>query len=165
MPKPSSRLDLFVVPDEVDAAPDVAALDAIGLAHGWWTAQGGHGPQATDLVEGGFVRRLLHADPQPRLYANQQGGFSVRCPGCDALVVRAFSAAVETWRAGGERQMTCPTCGAAFALEEASFRPDAAFARVALHLGDVGSYGLQPGAASAIASVWGPIRWIGRRTW
>jgi hypothetical protein len=166
LPKPSSRLDLLVVPADPDHVAPVDVVRDLGRARGWWDDDGAPGPAADALVAGGFRAARLEVLDRARLFANQQGGFAVACPACGAPVVRAFEAAVRGWRdATGPRALACPACGAVTALEALAFRPDAAFARTVLHLADVGAAEVRPDAREAIAAAWGAIRVVGRRTW
>lgn len=166
MVRPSSRLDLAIVPVDPEASPARALVDDLGVARGWWTRDGDRGPEGAALGVGTFRRAWTEAFERPRLLANQQGGFRVTCPGCGASVVADFQRALRAWREGtGPRRLACPACGQPWALEHLVFQPDAAFASVALHLDHVGHAFPDPAALAAVAGVWGPVRVVGRRTW
>lgn len=163
MPRPSSRLDLLLVPPD-DAPHDPAPLDALGQAQGWWTADGMPGPSASALVEGGFVRRAVEPDPgTPRLVANHQGGFRVACPACGTSIVPTFQRALTAWRAGAAREATCPSCGWTGDLADLAFAPAATFARTVVRIADVGDARLSSDAHERITSAWGPFRVIAQR--
>jgi hypothetical protein len=166
MPRPSARLDLIVVSAvvEIDAASIAPGWWALGQAQGWWTGDGRSGPSAAELVEGGFVAARLHVEARPRLWANQLGGFQVRCPTGGEPVISAFTKAIGAWRDGGPRVLSaCPACGALHPLEALDYRPPAAFAQLAVELIDVADGGLRPEAERLWASHGGLIRVIGRR--
>lgn len=164
MPRASGRLDLIVARQPPEAGAEVAdALEALGRARGWWDEHGHAGPHADALVPGGFVAARAQATAREALVANQQGGFSVRCPACAAPVARAFGLAVEAHRHGGERSFVCPACAATHDLVAADVRPPAAFTRFALHLMDVMSAEIRPDALAAIGAVLGSVVVIGRR--
>lgn len=138
MPHPSHRLDLYLVPTEPDRPPpaDSAALWADLASRGWVDERGFAGLRAEELVAGGFVRARLDHPGEPVLYGNQQGGFRARCPACAGGVVRALGAALASWRAGGDRKVTCATCGVQTPLEGVDFQPAAHPARWAFVLAD-----------------------------
>lgn len=159
MPLPSHRLDLAIVPggDRLDrAAVDGLVADLVG--GGVFSDDGLPGPHATDLVSGGFVRWRVDDPGRVVLYANQQGGFGVRCPACGANVVPAFNAA---WPGGSA--LTCGTCATTTALPALDFRPPAAFGPGALVLADVGAASLTVQGHARVAAALGSLRVIGRR--
>jgi hypothetical protein len=164
VPRASGRLDLIVARQPPEARGEVApALQALGRARGWWDDLGHAGPNADALVPGGFAAARSESSDREALVANQQGGFSVRCPACGAVITRGFSLAVEAHRRGGERVVVCPACGAVHDLVAADVRPPAAFTRFALHLMDVMSAEIQPDALAEIVAVLGSVVVIGRR--
>jgi hypothetical protein len=138
--RPSHRLDLLFVPTDPEAAPQDAALELLAQ----WTRealldeQGFAEAPAANAFGTRFLRAWVDAGPI-RLYANRQGGFRVACGHCAASVVPAFNDAMRTLRAGGPRNMTCPSCGQTQALETLRYAPKAAFGRLALVLSDVTS--------------------------
>lgn len=148
--RPSSRLELALVPRAADAPVEVGER----LRDGWLTEgvlgpDGGPGPRADDLVAGGFRGWRLDRPDRLTLYANRQGGFGVRCPVHDAPIVPAFVAA---WSRSRERDevpvVPCPACGETHPGAALRFRPDAAFGRWALQLWGVETAALAPGAAA-----------------
>ena len=80
--------------------PDALAFDALKRE---WTAEGriGSGAALDGLVQGGFRRLWLDLPGRLTLYANQQGGYYVRCPATGQGIALAFSEAVQGWRRGG----------------------------------------------------------------
>ena len=135
---PSTRLDLVLLPEGPDTLIDGAAVWQRLVVGGVVHEDGRAGPGAPRLVEGGFVRAWLEHDDRGRFYGNQVGGFRVWCPGCRAPLAREFGAALEAWRAGGERSLGCLACGLDSDLAALAFAPAAGFGRVALRLADVG---------------------------
>lgn len=165
MPRASHRLDLALVPTEAARPPDRAAWEAL-LAR--WRAEGllvegRPGPRADALIPGGFARLWLDEPGRLTLYANQQGGYSARCPSCEALLTAAFSAALQRWREGGPDQLRCPACGLALPLARATLAPPGAFARFAVILADVSALEPEPDALRALEAALGPLRRILRR--
>ncbi len=166
MPRPGHRLDLLLLPEDPLRPLNGAALD--GLFAAWTRAglldpDGRPGPRASGLVEGGFGLLRLDAPGRLAFYANQVGGFAVACPECGASVVPAFNAAMTAWRAGGDRDLVCPACGAQRPLEALSFRPDAAFAHWAVVFADAAAPALTRSAQQALVGALGPLRPILRR--
>ena len=161
MPRASHRLDVLLVPTDPDRAGDAAAFAAVEAA---WRCAGhltaaGRGA----LVPGGFARLWFDAPGRVTLFANQQGGFRVTCPTQATNIAVAFSAAVESWRAGGPRALTCPACGARHPLEDATLAPPGAFARYAVVFADARSADPTPEARGALEAALGPLRVIARR--
>lgn len=159
MPRPRRRLDLLWVPDDPDRPLDAGAFSRLQErweARGWLA--GGPGAPA-----GGFRRLWLDQPEQATVYGNQVGGFQVRCPETGETVVAAFNAAVQAWRAGAERALACPSCGAAHPLEALTFRPPAALALGAVVLADVARPELAPAVRRELSAVTGPGRVILRR--
>ncbi len=165
MPRPSHRLDLYMMPTHPDRQVHDGEARAIlrqGEARGWWTPEGGPGEHAS-LVAGGMRRVRLERHTEVRFVGNQQGGFSVRCSACSALIVEAFSAAMTAWRRGGPRAVACQSCGAGQPLEHVLMRPEGGFARGWLHLADVGSSVVGRELSELVEATWGPTRVVGRR--
>lgn len=152
-----------MVPADPDARPAWSGAWETGIARGWWGADGWAGPQAGQLVGGGFVRVRREEGACPHFVANGQGGFQVRCPRTGAPVVEGFGSALTAWRDGGPRRLDCPACGEVHDLARLDFRPPAAFAWGVLHLADVGAAHLEEEAEAALSAVLGPIRVIARR--
>ena len=154
MPHASHRLDLVLLPVDPEAEPDRPAF--ADFANRW----SGRLEQA---IVGG-ARGLRLDDPgRVSLYANQQGGFRVRCPRSGENLASAFSAAVERWRSGAPRAMCCPACGEEHALEEITLIPPGGFARFAVVFVDAATLNLEPEPRAELESALGPLREIARR--
>lgn len=158
-PRARHRIDVLLVSEELEHEPDREAFAAV-LAG--WEASGR--VQDGSLIHGGFRRVWLDVPGYVALYANQQGGYYVRCPVTQGTVARAFSAAVQAWRAGAERQMRCPKCGQLHRLEDVVLAPPGAFARGAVVFSDAGSLDLGAGVQEELRAVLGASRVIVRRT-
>lgn len=158
----SHRLDLLILPRQPDRAPDAAAFAA--LIDGW-SARGcvapspgriGAGPAAEALLPGGFSALRLDLPARPALYANEQGGFRVPCPGCDAPLARALGPAFEGWRSGGPRRIACGACGRSQDLYAVEAVPPVGIALGAVIFMDVGGIELRPEALAALEATLGP---------
>jgi endogenous inhibitor of DNA gyrase (YacG/DUF329 family) len=165
MPHASHRLDLVLVPDDPEREPQVRAWPALRDA---WTARGWlrecrPGPESQALIVGGFERIWISLPGKVTLYANQQGGYRVACPRCQAPLVAEFARAHERYKEGGPRALDCPACGARVALEDLRFAPEAAFGRFAIALSDVHSLDLEPAAKAEIEAAFGKVRNVLRR--
>lgn len=165
MPYASHRVDLHLVPEDPDAAPAPgwSTLWARGVERGWWGADGEAGPDAAELVEGGFARASLEWARPMRFVANGLGGFHVRCPACAAPLARGWQEALAAWRAGGPRELVCPACGAPADLHHLDLRPPAGFFQVQLHLADVGRIVIPPSVRASLEAELGPLRPVARR--
>lgn len=163
MPRPTHRLDLYLVPRERPPPGAGTALLTALAALGVLTDGGGPGPRARELVAGGFGRVRFDDPGTEVLYANQLGGFRVTCPARGANVVPAFQAALQLWRAGGARSVACPECGAQHDLAELDFAPPAAFGFCALVVADAGDRVLRPDAAAEIEAALGRCVLVWRR--
>ncbi|MFT5679558.1 MAG: hypothetical protein ACI8RZ_000462 [Myxococcota bacterium] len=154
MPRPSHRVDLLFVPTSLTLVPDAAAFDALKQA---WTTEGriGAGADPDRIVLGGFRRLWLDLPGRLTLYANQQGGYYVRCPVDGGNIVPAFSAAVQGWRGGGGFSLTCTSCGALHSLDAVTLAPPGAFAQGAVVLSNVGGLTLAEGVAARLSAVLG----------
>ena len=150
MPRPGHRLDVMLVARPVDReVSDVVATRTVELLKSRVKAD----------VRGVRVDRR----DRPWLFANQQGGFHVRCPVDGMSVVVPFSRAWARYRDGkGERAMRC-LCGEQHLLEALDFLPMAAFGRVAVTLLDVSSARVVSGHEAAIEAVFGPFDVVARR--
>lgn len=133
--RPTHRLDIHLVPvDRTDAA-----LTAVGevwdtwVARGFLESSGQPGPSAGSLVDGGFVRARRDDPGAVVLYANQVGGFQVRCPECQTGLASEFRVKEAT---------ECPGCGGRFEVEQLDCRPAVARGRASLVLADVGHFEL-----------------------
>lgn len=162
MPRPSHRVDLLFLPADLTHAPDAAAFDALEQT---WTAEGRIGPGADRdaIVHGGFRRLWLDLPGRLTLYANQQGGYYVRCPVGGQSIVQTFSEAVQGWRRGGAFSLTCPACGACHALNAITLAPPGGFALGAVVLSNVASLELAADVRPRLVEVLGEIREVVRR--
>lgn len=154
MPFPGHRLDLIVVPRDVDTVPDAEIdarlLDVIRR-------------RAEEVVRGGFLTARIERPGRVILYANGQGGFRVRCPVGSDVVTDAFARALTAWRVGGSRAMRCPACDATHPLEELGYEPPAAYASFALVLADVEDGALTEEGKRLLEDALGPVRVVARR--
>ena len=158
-PRARHRIDVLLVSEELERVPDRGAFEAV-LA-GWESS----GRLRDDsLIRGGTRRIWLDVPGHMALYANQQGGYYVRCPVSQGTVARAFSASVQAWRAGGERQMRCPACAQVHPLESVVLAPPGAFARGAVVFSDAASLELGPHVQEELHGVLGESKMIVRRT-
>lgn len=127
--RPTSRLDLFLVPAERSLAAVSLVRDQIRS----WRAEGkiaaDDGPGPRPLVDGGFLRVRVDEPGGPTLYANQVGGFHVRCPACGAGLGGAF-------RPFGA---TSCVCGRTFPVEALVCRPPVAVGWASLVIVDARS--------------------------
>ena len=158
MPLPSHRVELVFVPDSLTREPDA---EAFAVVQAQWRAAGlldGGG-----LVIGGFGRVWLDRPGRLTLYANQQGGYHVRCGVTGGNLARLFSAAVQRWREGAARELRCPHCGQRHPLEEVVLSPPGAFARGGVVFTDVGGLELAAGVGAALERVLGDWREVIRR--
>jgi hypothetical protein len=121
------------------------------------------GASAAWLVSGGFQAARVDEPGRIALYANQQGGFRVRCPACGVNAVPAFNVALRQWRAGGPRTLTCDRCAEPSPLEDLDFRPPAAFGVRALILADVEAIRLTGPGLEFVHTHLGPVHLIARR--
>ena len=161
MPRASHRVDLLLVPDDLQRIP---CAEAFAVVKQMWTAAGLLEPASgSGLVQGGFRRLWLDLPDRLWLYANHQGGYHVRCPQSGGNLAAIFSAAVQDWRHGGEFALRCPCCDRSHALDAIILAPPGAFARGAVIFSDVGSLTLADGVLEALQPVLGECREIVRR--
>lgn len=154
-PRPSHKLDLVLVP--------ASAIDEGRLPAGFFGPGGRPGPDAGELVAGGFRRWRVDRPGRTVLYANQQGGFQVRCPVDGRPLVRELARALaDRGDLDPSRTIPCP-CGAAHRLDELTFLPDAAFGRTALVLHDAADGRLTDSGLRSVGEILGPLRIIARR--
>lgn len=155
--RPSHRLNLYLVPAK---APDEERLDAglaelsrLGVVSGMKP-----GPRAEDLVDGGFA--MLRVDRPGRIvvYGNRQGGYRVRCPGCGANQVPAFSAALPTLS-----RVRCEACEREHPIRGLRYEPPVAFGALCVELRDVGAPELKPWGHELMRSALGDFDTIGSR--
>lgn len=126
-PRPSHRLDVLLVPpDTAGAVAQVRALYEAWVAEGFVLGNRA-GPRVDELMTGGF-RHVRLDEPGTRvLYANQQGGFHVRCAHCSTPMAEVFEPLGQT---------RCPGCGVSSTVEQLDCRPSVAVSHAALVLGD-----------------------------
>ena len=151
MPFARHRLDILVVPGELKRIPDAHAFDALSAR---WTSEG-RLPAGEGLVEGGVARVFLDLPRKVTLYANQLGGFRVKCPVCQEPMAREFGRAIEAWRRGGHFAVDCPACGVTCSLDAVRTRPAVAFGHGAVVFADVGSDTLAEGVLAELEAVLG----------
>lgn len=165
MPHASSRLDLLLAPRDPERVFGAAEASwwSDAVRDGWWTAEGGLGPNRDAVVPGGFVRARLERDDRGRLVANQQGGVAARCRSCGTGLARGLEAAVREWQAGGLRDVACPRCGRVDRAEDLDLRPPAALARVWVGLADVAEGRISERAAATLTDLWGGFVVVPRR--
>ncbi len=139
-PRASSRLRLFVLrgPNDTATAGELLAVFGALMPHA--VAYGG----------------------RERFFANGQGGFRVACPLDDRLLAGPFRVAIEAWRAGGPRSLSCP-CGQEHDLDALRFEPPAGFAREAVVVNDAPSAELAADTLAAVATLWPGVRLVGSR--
>lgn len=164
MPRPTHRLNLYVVPDDPDRALDelrlaaaVERLRAEGVLSGW-----GPGAAADRLVPGGFRRLRIDRPAQACLYGNRQGGFHARCPSCGDHLARALGPALAQWRAGRPRLVACG-CGVSTDIAALDFAPPAAVGQFAVEIRDVQTTELAPDGKPWLASGIGGFVVVGSR--
>ena len=163
MPHPSSRLDIYIVPQggrrEVHAMAR-ALFDEWVLA-GWVLDDGSGMPGMEEVVPRGCRRVRLDLPESRVLYANQQGGFRAQCMGCGASVAQHVTALVSPAVPNGK--VNCGQCGCELEGGGVKFSPHAAFGFGAMVLCDVGSFELTPGAKATLTRALGPYDVVGKR--
>ena len=166
MPYPTHRIDLVVLSVEPEfCIPETALRDlqrtweAAGLVVGDRA-----GDDASGLVADGFARLWLDQPARMMLYANQQGGFRVTCPGNGENIAAEFGAALVRWRAGAPRSVRCPACGEVHPLEGCVLAPPGAFASSAIVFSDVGGVTLTRRARADLKAAIGAFVVVVRRT-
>lgn len=166
MPFPTSRLDLFVVPQNPYKHISVERVESFwvsGMKLKWWDDKGRPGEHHEALGVGSFGRIRLERVNQRRFYGNQQGGFRVECPFCGAPLVKEFHEKKRKWVEDGQAWLRCHRCEQHLALTNLRFLPPAAFAPCAVHLQDVGRFELSQTVRDALADAFGDVRLVGRR--
>ena len=104
---------LVIVPGSAPSATATALLAALGPG------------AATALAGGGSTR--AHDAAREHFLGNEQGGFRVTCPLTGDNVSAAAGRAIQRWRDGGERALTC-ACGSRHDLAALDYAPGAVFA-------------------------------------
>ena len=162
MPHASHRLDLYLVP--MKPAENLAsALDDLWVSlvlEQVIDALGWAGPAASSWVLGGFGRMRIDRFDQPRIFANQQGGYRVHCPQCGASAVRSLQLATQN----GRHEAKCDNCGTTTGLNDLEYAPPAAFGRFAVVFTEAEDANPTPGALAALLSALCPCRLVWRRT-
>ena len=161
MPHASHRLDLVIVPQDLEQTLHEATIQA--LFESWGVDSRGHTGKADQIVAGGCRRIWLDQPGRLWLYGNQSGGFRVQCPRCQDNISAAFGRAHRAWKQGSERVVECPSCGSVYGLEDCDFRPPAAFAHWAIVFADVGSGELQAEVSDQLTAAIGAFQVIIRR--
>ncbi len=152
-----------MVPPIEGAVTCARALFAHGVDVGICLESGAPGPAANTWVAGGFVRIRVDVPLVPTLYANQQGGFRVSCPGCSENVVSVFSPVLASLRTSGDARLTCPRCAVCTPIAELVFVPKAAVGRAALVIADVADGQLQHGVLQDLQERFGPVAIVAAR--
>ena len=150
-----SRLDLLCVPTGLDT---VLAHERWEDLKTGWIAAGlldPAGAPTARLVDGGGAGLRIDLPTTRVVYANQLGGFRVRCPSCGAGLASEFAHAIERAREEGPVRVSCRACHSPHPLEALVTRPPIRVGRSALILQDVGGSRLTEPGASAIRD------WIG----
>ncbi len=160
MPHASHRLDLVVVPNDLHCPLNLDAVAALFAR--WDLDDGGRSQQTNELVEGGCQRVWLDRPGRLLLYANQSGGFRVRCPRTGDNISALFGPAHRQWKSGSERQLRC-SCGEEHALEDCVFDPPGAFASWAIVFGSVNGARLMARASADLQELLGDHRVVLRR--
>ncbi|MAA78961.1 MAG: hypothetical protein CL916_06845 [Deltaproteobacteria bacterium] len=130
MPLVRNRLDCCICIEEQTQDAVCALLDVFG------SIQNAHRNELV-IPCASFHSCSFEQSERPRLYANHQGGYRVRCPFCSHNIASEFSKSVHKWRNGGDFLMTCSTCKERFPLSNAQGSPPFAFSRAAIILHDV----------------------------
>ncbi|MBM4367602.1 MAG: hypothetical protein FJ102_15430 [Deltaproteobacteria bacterium] len=110
-PRATHRLRVVIVPGHEGGVSAREALDGL------------------DPVElcGEVEQVRVHDGDREFFLANEQGGFHVCCPVTGEAAARPFARAVQAWREGGPRELSC-RCGDRHDLAAMDIRPGAAFA-------------------------------------
>lgn len=135
MPHASHRMDLLVVPCDLEQGLDEEAVSRLFSA--WGLDAQGRSLESDRFVEGGCARIWVDRPGRLWLYGNQSGGFRVVCPVNGQSISKRFGQAHRDWKAGGPRTLEC-LCGETHALEDCVGRPPMAFAQWALVFSAVG---------------------------
>ncbi len=140
-PHPTHRLNAWLVPADPDRqcpGKSQEALDQFIREHQPMKSKRWGGA----FLTGGWVVARLDLPPSAHLYGNKQGGYQVRCSGCEAAMVQEAIGGLRRWQEGGPRRLQCPNCGMEQDLAGLQFRPPAAPGRFAIELRDVQGLGL-----------------------
>ncbi|MGK0344835.1 MAG: hypothetical protein ACI855_000899 [Myxococcota bacterium] len=163
LPRPSSRLDLMLVPPMEGAVTVARALFAQSVEAGICLDSGAPGPAANTWIAGGFARIRVDVPLTPTLYANQQGGFRVFCPSCTDNVVPVFAPVLAAFRVSGVARLTCPHCTVSTPIAELTFTPSAAVGQAALVIADAADGQLQDGVLQDLEERFGPVAIVAAR--
>lgn len=160
MPHASSRIDLLVVPVDSRRAVDERAV--MQLFGRWSLNERGRGPTMSSIVDGGCERIWLDRPGRIVLYANQTGGFRVRCPDKGINISAEFGRSHREWKCGGPGLVDCP-CGTRHDLEACVLQPPGAFASWAIVFASTEGLALTDQAARDVREALGPYRVVLRR--
>ena len=159
MPFPRDRLDLYCCQNEIEGTTTREAYQSLVDK---WKAAGIIDASNTSnddrLIKGGFERLWLDTPGKVVLYANNQGGFRVRCKACNNPIAREFSAALTRWRQqNGPRSLVCQSCKTDQILEEAQCNPPIRFASGAIVFSGVNSIDMTEEALAGLTETLGPF--------
>ena len=163
MPRPTRRLNLYLVPVDPERSLDVAQVSS-GIARLVDEELGrptrhpevlGPGSRAFEVVTGGFAILRFDRPRAPVIYGNRLGGYRVTCPTCSVSLVREQAEVLGRWRRNAGRALSCPSCSTGLKLEELSSMPPAAPGRCALVLSDVGGLAIGDSAVEALEGLLG----------
>jgi hypothetical protein len=114
------------------------------------------------VVCGGCVRVRVDLPSSMVLYANQQGGFRVRCGRCTHNLSTKIPSLRHAFACGSE--VCCEGCGEVLTRDLLEFQPPGAFGYGAMVLCDVGGIEMTPDARGDVLRALGPYDVVGRRT-
>ena len=160
MPHASQRLDLLVLPISMEQ-PLTSDAEAV-IMDRWSVDIRGYSENMGRYIDGGAARVWVDRPGRIVLYANQSGGFRVRCPVSDAILSAEFGRAHRDWKAGGPRTVRC-VCGEVHPLESCVLSPPGAFATWAIVFASVNSVVLSERAVADLNECVGPFQTILRR--
>ncbi len=155
--RPTHRLNLYLVPEQEPS--ELRLKEGLSRLEAWGVLDGARpGPRAEELVAGGFAMLRVDRPGRTIVYGNRQGGYRVRCPGCEHNLVPEFNRALATLSL-----VSCPGCAKAHRLRDLHFAPPVAFGRCALELRRVGAPELRPAGAALLREALGDFATIGSR--
>lgn len=164
MPFPRSLVDLCIVfPDlkNVKSEEDIFRLIETWQAKSWINKD--LKQENPGLLQGEFFRLQIDPPESILLYANHQGGYRVFCPKSRENIAAEFSKRVTSWRAGGKRELDCPSCQEVHGLEEVLTKPKICFSKGALILKDVSSIQISEEAKEDILRYLGEVDFVYKR--
>lgn len=160
MPHASSRIDLLVVPSDSRQGVEEHAVSQ--LFGRWSLNERGRAPDMSSIVDGGCERVWFDRPGRIVLYANQTGGFRVRCPDTGVNISAEFGRSHREWKCGGANTVDCP-CGTLHGLEACLLEPPGAFASWAIVFASAEGLALTEQAARDVRELVGPYRVVLRR--